>query len=198
MIPESASDKPNESDRNAKRTSMDTEHSTNMGPKQLADMLGVALEAGEADSPDPVEMTAELLRNKLDGPLPPDPTAAAKPPSALDNIYNRLAPQSQRSLGEALVEPKTSLGTVLRIKDYAKQTAAQDRPKAQRNVATIVYYAAIASALLFHSRKITTYSYDAIAITLATLIDKPWIPQVLVEHLKAARRICLDRKDQSE
>ena len=177
---------------------MDTERSTNSKPGQLADMLGVALETGEADSPDSDEITAELLRNKLDRPLPPDPAAATKSPSVIDNIYRELAPQSRRSLGEALADPKTDLCTILRIKDYAKQTATQDYPKAQRRVSVTLYYAAIASALLFHDRKITTYSYDAVAIAIAKLLDKPWIPPVLAGRLQAARKICLDRRDQSE
>jgi len=177
---------------------MDTERSTNSKPGQLADMLGVALETGEADSSNPTEMTAKLLRNKLDGPLPPDPEATIQSSSVLDNIYDKLAPQSQLSLGEALTDPKTDLSTILQIKNDAKQTAAQDCPKAQRGVSVTLYYAAIASALLFHDRKITSYSYDAIAIAIAKLLDKPWIPPVLTGHLQAARRICLDRKDQRE
>jgi hypothetical protein len=39
--------------------------------------------------------------------------------------------EGRRSLGEALAEPKTD---ILRIKDYAKQTAAAS-PKPQRTVA---------------------------------------------------------------
>ncbi len=118
--------------------------------------------------------------------------------SDLDNLYDKLAPQSQLSLGEALTDSKTDLRTILQIKNDAKQTAAQDCPKAQRGVSVTLYYAAIASALLFYDRKITTYSYDAVAIALAKLLDKPWIPPVLASHLQTARKICLDRKDQNE
>jgi hypothetical protein len=196
MTPQYASDKPNDSDRNANGAPMDSDRSMNMKSKQLADMLGVALESVAADSLSPDELMAELLRNKLDGPLPPDPITAIRPSSVLDNIYNELAIQSRRTLGDELVDPETDLGTILLIKDHAKQTAAEDRPKAQRNVAITVYYAAIASALLFHDRKITTHSYDTIAITFAKLIEKPWMPPVLIEHLNSARRTCLDRKDQ--
>lgn len=177
---------------------MDNERSSATKPQQLADMLGIGLEAGQANQGGPNELTAELLRNKLDGPLPPDPAAVAKLPSILDNIYKELVPGGRRSLGEALAEPKTDINTIVRIKDHAKQTAAPDCPEPQRTVSVTVYYTAIASALIFHDRKITTYSYDTVAVAFAKLLDKPWIPLALSEHLKTARRICLDRGDQSQ
>ena len=177
---------------------MDTEHPTNTKPEQLADMLGFALEADQTELADPAELTAISLQNKLDGPLPPDPDAVAKLPTLLDNIYNELVPGGRRSLGEALTEPKTDISTILRIKDHAKQTVTQDCPQTQRTTSLTIYYAAIASALIFHDRKITTYSYDALAISLAKLLDKPWIPPDLVEHLNTARKICLDHKEHTK
>ncbi len=183
------------SDRDSDSDSISTANLKTTHAERLADMLGVALNAGKDSPPDPTELTAELLQERLDGPLPPDPTAAAKLPSILDHIYNELVPGGRRSLGEALAEPNTDLATLVRIKDHAKKTAAPNCPEPQRTISITVYYTAIASALLFHGRKITTYSYDALASALGKLDGKPWIPMVLGKRLQAAQQFCRDHKD---
>jgi hypothetical protein len=177
---------------------VNTEHETNTKPQQLADMLGVAMQGTPNEVLDPAELTAGALRNRLEGPLPPDTGIATESLTMLDNIYNELVPGGRRSLGEALTEPKTDISTILRIKNHAKQSVTKDTPRPQRTASLTIYYAAISSALLFHDLKITTYSYEALAVSLAKLIDKPWIPPELSEHLQAARNNCLDRRDQAQ
>lgn len=174
---------------------MNSQEQSNAKPEQLADMLGIGIESSRGDTDGPLDLTAKLLRKKLDGHLPPDPAAAAKLPSVLDNIYKELVPGGRRSLGEALADPKTDITTLLRIKDAAKRDASKDGNESQRAVSVSIYYTAIASALLFHDRKITTYTYDTVASGIAKLLEKPWIPETLAGHLKTARDVCLDRKD---
>jgi len=190
-------DKRNKPSGSAESNMLDADHSTVIRPDQLAEMLGVALEADKADREDTIELTARALQLKLDGPLPPDPAAAARLPSLLDNIYKELVPGGRRSLGEALVDPKTDLSTILRIKDHAKQSASEKLPPARHTVAITIYYAAIASAMLFHDRKITTYSHETLAEGIGKLLGNPWMPEPMIEHLKNARKACLDQMDQT-
>ena len=189
------SSRPQKPDRDPDDDSVSIANLKNTQAGQLAELLGLALDMENSSPPEPADLTAELLQERLSGPLPPDPAAAAKLPSILDHIYNELVPGGRRSLGEALAEPNTDLMTLLRIKDHAKKTAAPNCPEPQRTVSITVYYTAIASALLFHGKKITTYSYAALASALGKLHIKPWIPMVLGKRLQAAQQFCQDHKD---
>ncbi len=109
------SSRPQKPDRDPDDDSVNTANLKTTRAGQLAEMLGVALDAEKNRPPEPAELTAELLQERLNGPLPPDPTAAARLPSILDHIYNELVPGGRRSLGEALAEPNTDLTTLMRI-----------------------------------------------------------------------------------
>ncbi|MCU0917535.1 MAG: hypothetical protein MUC88_23665 [Planctomycetes bacterium] len=98
-----------------------------------------------------------------------------------------------RSLGEVLTDPRSSLETLTEIKRYAKKRAAQQASEAEQAVVTTIYFAAVASGLVVHQRKLTTTSYEDLYASLSELLEKPWMSPKLRGLLENARRVCRAR-----
>ena len=94
-------------------------------------------------------------------------------------------------MGGVLLDSETGLDVLETIKDYGKKLVAGKDSEAEHAVSTAIYFAAIASALLFHDQKITSYTYPALAEAFSTLIDKQWLAPELARHLAKARRLCI-------
>jgi len=56
--------------------------------------------------------------------------------------------------------------------------------------AIVIYYAAIAGALLFHDHKITEHSSETLEQSFAMLVGKRWLPSELRRHLATAQEAC--------
>jgi hypothetical protein len=102
------------------------------------------------------------------------------------------------SLGEVLIDPQSSVDVIAEIKRGAKRMVTQQSSEAERAVATTIYFAAIASGLAVHNRKLTASPYDSLRVSLSELLDKPWMSAKLRPLLEKARRVCCDRSTQSE
>jgi len=167
--------------------------STAFGPssENLARLLGMAAE--EQAEPASDQLTAALLQTRLAGPLPLDPKGA----DALHIIFSRLRrdllPQGGRPLGEVLLDKATDVGTFEALKTYGKRLAGRGECEAERAVGITIYHAAIAGALLFHDRRITSKSYGTLADGFRCLADKPWMTSELARHFSKARRLCLKK-----
>ena len=61
-----------------------------------------------------------------------------------------------------------------------------------------VYYAAIASGLVFHGRKITEHSYAHLMEAFQSLSGEKWLQEGLVDILKPAHEFCKDRVGQAD
>ncbi len=91
------------------------------------------------------------------------------------------------------------MGSLLRaIKDCSKRLSFSLDSKTEAALATTTYYAALASALVYHDKKITQYSYDALEQSFATFSAKKWVGPELAGLFARARRICQDRRGVDE
>ena len=175
---------------------MDDKESTfGASAKGLAGLLGVG--AGIDVPQDAVgadRAAGELLGARLAGTLPLDTAVVDALPAILGKLQAELLPLAGRPLGEVLLDAKTELGVIKRIKDYGKKLAAGRDSKANHSAATAIYFASIASALLFHDKKITSYSYEHLRESFNELIEETWIPPQLARHLSKARRFCKKRQ----
>jgi hypothetical protein len=132
----------------------------------------------------------EVLRARLTGTLALDTAVAGALPCFVNQLCEEFLPQPGRSLAETLLDPETDPDAVRAIKAYAKSLASRSSGDAERAVATALYYAAIASALLFHGQRITGYSYRVLALSFRVLAEKAWMLPELAEHFTEARRMC--------
>lgn len=155
--------------------------------RQLARLMRISEdEELSRDEIDQEQLTAELLGERLAGTLPLGSVAVALP----------LILQGRR-LGEVLLDPTTDLVVIREIKDYARRLADREvhRPNhgPEYAVAVSVHYAAIAGALAFHRRKITSFSFKRLAEALEELAGKPWMTSELRDLLRRAGNISSEK-----
>jgi hypothetical protein len=143
-----------------------------MSAGSLAELLRfLTSQAPCEQTPDLAARAAEMLRERLRGPLPP---SAASP--------GREAP----SVLDALTDEHVRLETLKGLKDWAKGLARATRAEPDHTVATAVYFCAIASALLHHGRIITKYRPAELARSFLRLSDAAWLPDALRGSLREA------------
>jgi len=153
--------------------------------ERLAGLLQIGLEAGVNGAGGSDEQKETLLRAVLAGTLPPDKEVV----EALSAIADPSLSEGG-SLGQALLDPATPLATLEKIKDHGKRLALAKRPETEHSAAIAVYFAAIASALLFREKRITSYSYGELAEHFGTLGGKRWMAPPLAGHFRRAREHC--------
>jgi len=166
---------------------------------QLADVFSIG-----TDDPDPAgaggndEPMASLLREQLSCVLPRGSLLF----DALIMMMGRLGCDVQslagRSLLEVLLNPHTDVGLLQAIKDCSKKLSTSLDSKTEATLATTIYYAALASALVHHDRKITQYSYDALDRSFATFAAQKWIAPELAALFLRAGALCRDKRGTDE
>jgi hypothetical protein len=133
---------------------------------------------------------AAMLREHLTSALPAGPLLL----DALVMMVGRLGYETHslggKTLVELLLDPRTDLGLLRAIKECCKRLSSSLESKAEAAIATTLYYAAMASALVYHDKKITQHSYDVLEAACALLIGKPWMDRELAELFSRARGLC--------
>ena len=153
-------------------------------PGNLAALLGLGMTAGFQARPGPD--TGERLRAYL-REAPPRKGATVKNRSgAAKALSGRKVPRPGKGTGELLLASRTGLATIQAIKDYGKELAAKRQPNAQHAAGVTIYYAAIASALLFRNAKITRHSRAQLVRSFKLLSSKTWMPPELARHFAKA------------
>jgi len=151
----------------------------------------------DQDRPTAEQKKAELLCDLLAEPLPLDPTATRTLPEALSLVLEQFRPLTGCSVGDLLLDPESDPSVVWQIKDQYKEKAQSCSSELEREAATVIYYAAIANALLFHEEsllrddKITTFSYKELNEHFSRLLSIPWLTSDLVGLFKRARESLL-------
>jgi hypothetical protein len=176
---------------------MDDKESTfGASVKGLHGLLGVGVGKDVPQDAASVDKAAgELLRARLEGTLPLDTAVVDALPAILGKLQGELLPLAGRPLGEVLLDADTELSAIKSIKDYGKKLAARRDSEADHSAAIAIYFAAIASALLFHGEKITSYGYEHLQGSFNELIEDTWIPAELSRHFSKACRMCRERRE---
>lgn len=112
----------------------------------------------------------------------------------LDQRGHDIRALAGRSLGEVLLSPRSNVALLRSIKDCCKELSERLDSQAESAVATTLYFAALAGALVHHDRKITQHSCEKLDESFALLIEKKWMDQRLTELFSRARRICATRR----
>jgi hypothetical protein len=124
-----------------------------------------------------------VLAHELATPLRAELGALASEPGA----SRRRDPWLDRTFGELFSHPDPPGPLLRQVKDFAKgqRTRNGHLPK---EVATVLYYAAVAVALCKLSERITTLTDNELLTGFDWVLEREWIPEDLKPVLVDARR----------
>ena len=121
------------------------------------------------------QMKAELLRDSLARKISPDHIVAQILPRAFAEVCKNIQPFTGNSYAMLLNDPLTDITILEKIKDNNKKLAKHNSSDTEYEVITVIYYAAIASALVYHDQKITSFSYDHLNDKYTSLLHNTWL-----------------------
>jgi hypothetical protein len=149
-----------------------------LSPDRLAKLLALGLES-EKDQDDLEEKrtAAEALDEMLSRKLSPEKVKA-----------------SDKTVGDLLIGADTDPSLIETLKDYGKELVRGADSETRKAAATAIYYAAIASALLSHGKKITQHSYGRLQKAYEDLEQKDWVPSDLKDLFGKAKAACQEKK----
>jgi len=160
----------------------------------LAGLFRIGAEQQQAEeSLSPEEKRNELLCDWLATSLPLERALARCLPEVVRVLREQLAHLAGTPFGELLQNGDTDLELLKKIKQHSKDLAASAKSEIERDVATAGYYAAIASGLVFHNEKLTTFSYEGLYRHFSRLAGCPWLTKDLAELIRKAQKICARR-----
>lgn len=165
----------------------------------LSRLLPIGVEkphAGENPGSDPTP--AELLQKILTDKLPLDPAVPHSLPAVLKWPGHELLAASGHTMAHLLLSSETDLAVIKTIKDYGKELVRRGASDCERAAGTAIYFAAIASALVFHQERITQHSNEKLHEAFSKLQQKPWIPSELGNLFQWAREKCDQQKGKLE
>ena len=159
--------------------------------------LGLSSEASEVNIDS--EEKADMLYDILVRTLPVDGSTVASLPPVLRSLSGKLRSVAGEPLGDLLQNPGTDISVIEKIKDYTKDYGAglgtSSKSKAEKDIFLAIYFAAIASAFLFHNKKITQHSYEDLKRFFSYYAEKSWVLDELRIHFKKAHEYCRKRQE---
>jgi hypothetical protein len=162
---------------------------------QLADLFNVGIEkADPVDQACDDQEIADLLQSQLTTALPKDLVLFDSVLMMMGRLGCDARSLAGKSLGEILLDSRSDIGLLQIVKDYTKEMSSDSISEAQSAVAIALYYASLASSLVYHNKKITKYSYEALAQNFASLADQRWMAPQLAELFTKAIGICKEDK----
>ena len=170
---------------------MDKRSSTfGLSSENLARILKIGTDSLRADEQtEQDKRKASLLRDRLSISLPLEAVIIESLPSILARVCRQFQPMASKSLGNLLQDPKVNIEVLKKIKDYSKELVKTAKSDDEHEAAAAVYYAAIASALVFHDKRITKHSYESLEETFSSLIKSKWLIPELIRLFKKAQRL---------
>lgn len=164
-----------------------------VAPKKLAELLRISSESDDSQA----ELTedqkkAQLLLDRLAEPLLLDPSVVKMLPSIPSLLSSAMELCDGESIGQILMDPGTDISVLRKIKGFNNKASRRTDCPIECDTAIAVYYAAIASALVFHNKRISRFGYEELEKSFAQLADKPWMDPSIVELFGRAGQVCQD------
>ena len=168
-----------------------------LDPERMAELIAIGSNINNSNRPADAEQEQEkasLLYKRLEEKLPPDSSDLKVLSECLGQMRNTIGILASETIGELLESPNTGQDVMRKIKDHFKSLSKTAKSEADYEKANIVYYAAIAHALVYHEEKITQFSCEELTQYLDFLTRQEWIPRYLIDLFRKARKKCRDKK----
>lgn len=160
-------------------------------PQQLSQLLQIGTEEAVQKGQ---RHRAGCLEQILSQSLPMDRAAAELLPELFRPFCRSMGLVTDEPVLGLLLNPGTPQELLGRIKQGAKTMMGEAVLESQRDAAGVVYYAAIAAALIRHGQRITGLPYSQLGYTLGRLKDRKWIPSELRGLFQEACKICKQKE----
>ena len=122
-----------------------------LSSKKLVNLLKIAEETGQPKGQvDQQRKKTELLHDYLAHTLAVYRDAGEELSAKQSKLRNTINVLSSEPIGKLLLDSETDIGLIRMVKDYSSRFSKRAASKIEHQVANTIYYAAIASALLFH------------------------------------------------
>ena len=108
----------------------------------------------------------------------------------LDRIEAKVLLETNRSIGEALSDPQSSLEVMRGIKERYKEWARNEGDKSRQHVYTAIYFGAIARSLVSHHQTITEHPHDYLIHSFEVLRCESWVLSSLQALYLEAKHVC--------
>ena len=159
--------------------------------EKLVSLLAIGSEPRDDRlEPEADRAMATLLARRLEEPLLAGGLVSDNAQGTIEEAHGDAQRLTERPLGELLLDPSSDLAVIAAIKDHAKRGSAGRQESPERAIAILIYYAAIASGLVFHNVLISSHSLDYLGSSLAEFASKGWVPKNLRELFSAASASC--------
>lgn len=168
-------------------------------PQALARLLRIGLAGRHAENdPPPAPSAQQVLRDFLDKKPSFAPEMAEIASEIRKQQSDHLDFTTQQNLGELLLDPRTDAGVLRAMKAYGKRLVRSDDSENVHAAATVIYYAAIASAFVFYGEKISRHPDAKLSEACLQIEQKPWLPDELKALFRKARTLCQQGGSQDE
>jgi hypothetical protein len=141
-------------------------------PQQLSQLFNIG---SDAEIPTGEKLKSDYLDRILSQNLPLDKTAIDLLPVLIRPFSSTMGFFVDEPLITFLLNPVTNPDLLRQVKKFAKNSMSAAVSSAQREAAAVVYYAAIAGALLLYGQRISRLSYHQLVYTFSQLKEKKWI-----------------------
>ena len=128
-----------------------------------------------------------LLRERLRSLLPVAQIAIESLQQSLARVHQEMQPLAGVPLGELLLNPRTDVAALVMLKNHLKRQAIglpQRGPEHETVLA--LYFAAIASAWVYHRQRISSHSDATLTRSFGLLKDQSWMAWELAELFSKA------------
>ena len=167
-----------------------------LSPDKLAGLWDIGSKEKEVEKGiDPGSTKTELLRDLLSGKVQTNTPKAKSRPQKHTHQKSFSNFLTDESIEKLLQNPETDITLLRQIKEHGKRLSEEAKSKTEYQVANTIYYAAIASALVFHRRRITTFSFEDLQQFFLHLKEERWIPTSLRRLFTKACEYCLMRQE---
>jgi hypothetical protein len=170
--------------------------STSFGlePEQVQRLFNIGRDTKKSDKKMSVnQRKTDMLCRWLSQNLPLDKSQIDMLPAVLGHLCHTIGLLSGETILSLLQSPSTDISLIERIKRYGKDLSSRAETKAEQEVATAIYYAAIAHALAFHDLRISRFSYKKLETSFSRLVKEKWIPKELSVLFKIAGKYCREK-----
>lgn len=170
-----------------------TKKTTTLGLEadKLAKILNVCSEDKSNDSDIPEDqMKAELLQDRLSETLVSGSLKNSHLRKELNHLCNMAGIASTEQIRHLLINPETDIELIEKIKRHGKRLSQTNPSNIEHETSNVIYYAAIASALAYHDKKITQFSCKKLEGAFSVFVETDWISNDLKELFEKAIMYC--------